>query len=96
MNNGGCSHLCLNRPYPQEYVCACPMGLELTQDGKICIVPEAFLLFTRRIDIRRISLQTNHINDVVIPLAGVKDATALDFDINDSRIYWTDVSTKVS
>ena len=94
LNNGGCSHLCLNRPHPQQFVCACPMGLELTQDGKTCIVPEAFLLFTRRIDIRRISLETNH-NDVVIPLAGVKDATALDFDINDSRIYWTDVSLKV-
>ncbi len=64
------------------------------QEGKICIVPEAFLLFTRRADIRRLSLETNH-NEVVIPLAGVKDATALDFDINDSRIYWTDVSTKV-
>lgn len=70
------------------------MGLELTQDGKVCIVPEAFLLFTRRVDIRRVSLETDN-NDVVIPLSNVKEATALDFDINDSRIYWTDVATKV-
>ena len=47
LNNGGCSHLCLNRPHPQPYVCACPMGLELLKDGRTCIVPEAFLLFTR-------------------------------------------------
>nr|AVT42511.1 Wnt co-receptor arrow [Lithobius atkinsoni] len=92
INNGDCSHLCLNRPN-DSYVCACPMGLELTANQKTCIVPEAFLLFTRRVDIRRISLETNH-NDVIIPLAGVKDATALDFDINDNRIYWADVSLK--
>ena len=55
--NGGCSHLCLHRPIGQT--CACPMGLELLADGKQCIVPEAFLLFTRLNDIRRISLELN-------------------------------------
>ena len=70
------------------------MGLELLANGKTCIEPEAFLLFSRRADIRRISLETKH-NDIVIPLAGVKEASALDFDINDSRIYWTDISLKV-
>ena len=53
--NGGCSHLCLQRPVGK--ICACPIGLELLADGKRCIVPEAFLLFTRLHDIRRISLQ---------------------------------------
>ena len=70
------------------------MGLELLANGTTCIEPEAFLLFSRRADIRRISLETKH-NDIVIPLAGVKEASALDFDINDSRIYWTDISLKV-
>ena len=70
------------------------MGLELLANQKTCIIPEAFLLFSRRADIRRISLETNH-NDVVIPIAGVKEASALDFDITDNRIYWTDVSLKV-
>lgn len=92
INNGDCSHLCLFKPN-NTYVCACPMGLELTSNQKTCIVPEAFLLFSRGSDIRRISLETNH-NDVIIPLAGVKEAMALDFDINDNRIYWTDISSK--
>ena len=70
------------------------MGLELLANQKTCIVPEAFLLFSQRSDIRRISLETNH-NDVVIPLSGVKEASALDFDINDNRIYWTDITLKV-
>jgi low density lipoprotein receptor-related protein 5/6 len=92
-SNGGCSHLCLNRPQPRGAICACPMGLELLANGKECIIPEAFLLFSQRVDIRRISLQTNH-NDVIIPLPGVKEATALDFDINDNRIYWADTTLK--
>ncbi|XP_061438480.1 low-density lipoprotein receptor-related protein 6 isoform X3 [Rhineura floridana] len=90
-SNGGCSHLCLYRP--QGLRCACPIGLELISDMKTCIVPEAFLLFSRRADIRRISLETNN-NNVAIPLQGVKEASALDFDVTDNRIYWTDISLK--
>ncbi|XP_070804167.1 low-density lipoprotein receptor-related protein 6 isoform X3 [Pituophis catenifer annectens] len=90
-SNGGCSHLCLYRP--QGLRCACPIGLELLNDMKTCIVPEAFLLFSRRADIRRISLETNN-NNVAIPLTGVKEASALDFDVTDNRIYWTDISLK--
>lgn len=91
-DNGGCSHLCFHRP--QGLRCACPMGLELLSDMRTCVVPEAFLLFTNRADIRSISLGTNS-NDVAIPLTGVKEASALDFDVSENRIYWTDVSTKV-
>ncbi|XP_063053042.1 low-density lipoprotein receptor-related protein 5 isoform X2 [Engraulis encrasicolus] len=90
-SNGGCSHLCFHRP--QGPRCACPMGLELLSDLRTCVVPEAFLLFTNRADIRSISLGTNS-NDVAIPLTGVKEASALDFDVAENRIYWTDVSTK--
>ncbi|XP_053506614.1 low-density lipoprotein receptor-related protein 6 isoform X3 [Ictalurus furcatus] len=90
-NNGGCSHLCLFRP--QGVACACPIGLELMGDMSTCIVPEAFLLFSRHTDIRRISLETNN-NNVAIPLTGVKEASALDFDVTDNRIYWTDITLK--
>lgn len=74
--------------------CACPIGLELMGDMSTCIVPEAFLLFSRHTDIRRISLETNN-NNVAIPLTGVKEASALDFDVTDNRIYWTDITLKV-
>lgn len=91
-DNGGCSHLCLYKP--QGVQCGCPIGLELIADMKTCIVPEAFLLFSRHTDIRRISLETNS-NNVAIPLTGVKEASALDFDVTDNRIYWTDITLKV-
>ncbi|KAL3841911.1 hypothetical protein ACJMK2_020000 [Sinanodonta woodiana] len=92
-NNFGCSHLCLYRPEPKGPVCACPMGLELLSNGKTCIVPEAFLLFTRQEDIQRMSLETNH-RVVQIPLQGVQKANAIDFNIRDNRIFWTDVGLK--
>ncbi|KAM3859172.1 low-density lipoprotein receptor-related protein 6 isoform 4-T4 [Diretmus argenteus] len=90
-NNGGCSHLCLYKPSGVQ--CGCPIGLELIADMRTCIVPEAFLLFSRHTDIRRISLETNN-NNVAIPLTGVKEASALDFDVTDNRIYWTDITLK--
>ncbi|RUS74219.1 hypothetical protein EGW08_018025 [Elysia chlorotica] len=89
INNGQCSHLCLYRPKPLRHVCACPMGLELRADGKTCIVPDAFLLFSSRSDIRRLSLETSY-NNQPIPIQGVQKAMAIDFDISDNRIYWTD------
>uniref|UniRef100_A0A8D1P075 EGF-like domain-containing protein n=1 Tax=Sus scrofa TaxID=9823 RepID=A0A8D1P075_PIG len=89
--NGGCSHLCFFTPRATK--CGCPIGLELLSDMKTCIVPEAFLVFTSRAAIHRISLDTNN-NDVAIPLAGVKEASALDFDVSTNHIYWTDVSLK--
>lgn len=92
-SNGGCSHLCLFKPRGVQ--CGCPIGLELIADMKTCIVPEAFLLFSRHTDIRRISLETNNNNNVAIPLTGVKEASALDFDVTDNRIYWTDITLKV-
>ncbi|KAL4613478.1 low-density lipoprotein receptor-related protein 5-like isoform X1 [Arapaima gigas] len=91
VDNGGCSHLCFY--WPQGPHCACPMGLELLSDLRTCVVPEAFLLFTHRANIRSISLGTNG-NDVAIPLTGVKEASALDFDVSENRIYWTDISAK--
>src|SRR4029434_2626460 len=40
--------------------------------------------------------QTNkQTNNVAIPITGVKEASALDFDVTDNRIYWTDITLKV-
>ncbi|KAK7490751.1 hypothetical protein BaRGS_00017980, partial [Batillaria attramentaria] len=92
-NNNGCSHLCLYRPPPKGPICACPMGLELVSNGTTCIVPEAFLLFSSQSNINRISLETSHYNQP-IPIQGVKEAVAIDFDFKDNRIYVTDVRSK--
>ena len=55
-------------------------------------MPEAFLLFSNPKDIRRISLDTD--NYVVIPLVGAKEANALDCNVQEMQIYWTDTSLR--
>ena len=55
-------------------------------------MPEAFLLYANHKDIRRVSLDTN--NDSLIPLVGVKEAYALDFNVQEMQIYWTDTSLR--
>ena len=95
VDNGGCSQLCLYRAEPRGHVCRCANGYELTADGFTCVIPEAFLLYLRRNNIRRISLEAS-LNDAAIPLSGVSNARGLDFDSTDSRIYWTDIDLKVS
>jgi low density lipoprotein receptor-related protein 5/6 len=92
INNGNCSHLCLYKP-KHRFVCACPMGYELGTDSQTCVVPQAFLLFARRVDIHRISLESHHLDS--IPIAGIQEATAFDYDISDNRVYWTDVKLKM-
>ena len=54
---------------------------------------EAFLLFSKRTDIRRISLNL-HNGDRPIPLVGIKEALALDFHVARMHIYWSDGELK--
>lgn len=91
INNGGCSHLCLLSAIAPHYTCACPTGVKLMQDGKTCrSSAEKILLLARRVDIRRISLDTNDYTAVVLPIKGIKHAVALDYDPIDGKVYWTD------
>lgn len=70
------------------------MGLELDTDNRSCIVPEAFLIFSRLNDIRRLSLKLNREN-TLIPVDNIIEVSALDFVFYDDQIYWTDSSKKV-
>uniref|UniRef100_A0A452UFD1 Low-density lipoprotein receptor-related protein 4 n=1 Tax=Ursus maritimus TaxID=29073 RepID=A0A452UFD1_URSMA len=90
-NNGGCTHLCL--PSGQNYTCACPTGFRKISSHACAQSLDKFLLFARRMDIRRISFDTEDLSDDVIPLADVRSAVALDWDSRDDHVYWTDVST---
>lgn len=98
IKNGGCSHLCLNRP--KDYVCRCPIDFELSKDKRTCFVPSAFLLFSRSSpsqgSIGRISIdynEDNH-NDYIIPFTDFRDAHSIDVDVSDRRIYWTDQKSR--
>ncbi|XP_075884557.1 low-density lipoprotein receptor-related protein 4 isoform X1 [Nelusetta ayraudi] len=97
-NNGGCSHLCL--PSNTSFSCACPTGFRKLDQHRCADGLDKFLLFARRTDIRRISLDTAERADHVVPLAHVRNAVALDWDASQGEggaeggyIYWTDVTT---
>lgn len=93
-DNNGCQELCLHRPERSGGVtCACEMLKELQMDGSSCVVPNGFLLFSESKNIRWSSLN-NSMNDQVIPLNGVHQAQVLDYDVDDSRVYWADSGIK--
>ncbi|OXA50506.1 Low-density lipoprotein receptor-related protein 6 [Folsomia candida] len=92
--NGGCKHLCLYKP--SGAVCACASGYELASDNQSCLVPDAFLVFSRDGEIHRLSLNRTNSNnfDDIVPVSKVKAAGALDFDTIENRIYWSDSKVK--
>ncbi|RWS07569.1 low-density lipoprotein receptor-related protein 6-like protein [Dinothrombium tinctorium] len=87
-----CSHLCFTKP-GFKFVCACPVNYELKNDLRTCFIPEAFILFSRKTDIKRISLESRVVD--LIPISGIKETSAFDYDFREKRIYWTDVKSKV-
>ncbi|KAL3196246.1 hypothetical protein MRX96_015548 [Rhipicephalus microplus] len=92
--NGGCSHLCLRKPH--GYSCACPTGILLKSDDRTCYeAPSAFLLFANRGSLRKISLDTADNIDMHLPLNDVYNAVAVDFNYNEWKLYYTDVTLDV-
>ncbi|GFR81710.1 low-density lipoprotein receptor-related protein 4 [Elysia marginata] len=49
-----------------------------------------FLIFTRGKDIRKISLDVEYYMDVVVPVGEVRNAIAIDVDVLEGKMYWTD------
>ncbi|XP_037297388.1 LOW QUALITY PROTEIN: low-density lipoprotein receptor-related protein 6-like [Manduca sexta] len=91
LHNGGCSHLCFNRP--GDYVCSCPLVLELGSDRKTCVEPEAFLVYSRKNVIGRISIE-NENNDAVLPIKELKEVSALAVHVSGAKLYWSDSKMK--
>ncbi|XP_041472474.1 low-density lipoprotein receptor-related protein 4-like [Lytechinus variegatus] len=88
-----CSHLCLQRG-TVDITCGCPTGFKLINRTHCAETIDSYLLFSRETDIRRISFDTDDGSDVVLPLSGLKQAVALDWDdVEGGFVYWGDVST---
>lgn len=92
--NGGCTHLCL--PRPNGTSCACPTGILLKGDGRSCEdSPESYLLFSNRVSVRRISLDTDDHTDVHVQVPELHNVISLDYDSVDAKLYYTDVTLDV-
>ena len=95
-DNGGCSHLCIHRPVGRSPGCLCPRSMRLQLDNKTCVTPDAYLLYSRHDDIRRVSLGDSVIaDDDFVVETGTHSSTAIDCLMASNRVFWTDSSEKV-
>jgi len=96
-DNGGCSHLCIHHLAGQSPTCLCPHSMMLQLDNKTCMIPDAYLLYSRHDDIRLVSLGDSVIaGDDLIVKTGTRSASAIDCLVADSQVFWTDSSEKVA
>uniref|UniRef100_A0A2H1W340 SFRICE_002592 n=1 Tax=Spodoptera frugiperda TaxID=7108 RepID=A0A2H1W340_SPOFR len=87
-DNGGCAHLCLAAP--QDYRCACPAHYKLNTDNLTCDEPEEFVLFALKNAIGRIVNTNGECSDAYIPLTGLKNVKAIEYDPVNKHFYWMD------
>ncbi|NWT76207.1 LRP1 protein, partial [Prunella himalayana] len=84
-----CSQKCEQDKYNVK--CSCYEGWMLEPDGESCrsLDPfKPFIIFSNRHEIRRIDL---HRGDYSVLVPGLRNTIALDFHLNQSSLYWTDV-----
>ena len=54
----------------------------------------SILLLVRRTDLRWVSLDTTDFTDVVLDIRNVLHAIAVEYDVRDRHVYWTDDETR--
>uniref|UniRef100_W5N3U3 Si:dkey-88l16.3 n=1 Tax=Lepisosteus oculatus TaxID=7918 RepID=W5N3U3_LEPOC len=94
-----CSHICLLGPR-QRAVCRCPVGYLLTEDGVTCDIPgdTTFLFLLSASTLSQVYLKNMHtLTDLntwpehkALPIAGVNEATAMDYVLKDQTVYLAD------
>ncbi|KAI7807270.1 low-density lipoprotein receptor [Triplophysa rosa] len=87
-----CSQICIN--LIGSFKCECNAGYELdhmTRDCKAVTASAAFLLFSTRHEVRKMMLGSREYTSLV---PQQKNVVALDVDIPNDRIFWSDVSQK--
>ncbi|KAF7208497.1 transcript variant X2 [Nothobranchius furzeri] len=84
-----CSQRCEQDKFSVK--CSCYEGWELEPDMESCKSTDPFkpfIIFSNRHEIRRIDLNKGEFS-VLVP--GLRNTIALDFHLNQSSLYWTDV-----
>ncbi|XP_038569587.1 low-density lipoprotein receptor isoform X1 [Micropterus salmoides] len=87
-----CSQICIN--LPGSYKCDCEKGYEIDPASKTCkaesgTVPT--LYFTNKHEVRKITVDRS---EYVRLITGLKNAVALDMDMPNKMIFWSDLFLK--
>ena len=87
----GCSQLSLlSSVSTTGCTCACEIGTTLLHDGKTCKRLNEFVIVARKTQIRGYVFKNGTKRDAVAPVLGLRNAVAVDYDVKDEMMYFSD------